>query len=221
MRWRVAILIGVLLAGCSHFTAKPATTIDHGQPDELKGAIILALVGHGYEIAAATAEGISTRPRFAGSRDELQWDIVARPTPAGAIIDTTAVNADGEIHERVAKWMVELRATIDRHLKQRPAAELALIGRSFGARVTVTNALPGSAACSPRGSVGATASGGLNGSRSVDVARRMLEIEGLAKEADTVVIETNNLVPMGFTVGVTLTGTAYSCSGTGPAPTVP
>jgi hypothetical protein len=213
MRPMPVFVLALLVLGCSNFTRKPAPMVAHGDMDALRGAVIVTLVAKGYEIDSVTDQGIATKKRHSGSRGELEWDVVVRPAAGGVVVDTNAVNAEGEVHERVARWMAEVKTAIEQTLQQRPVEDLVKVSRGFGTKVMVSNALPGGP-CTPLGTVSATAPG-MNAGEGVEAARRMLEIEGLIKQANFVVIETNNMVPMGFTVGTTLTGTAYSCQGPG------
>ncbi len=212
MRTVTISLLLLVICGCSPFTKKPVTVVNHDNMEVLKGAIIATLIGRGYEIESITDEGITTKERYAGSRNEVKWDIVVRPGPGGATVDTHSVNAEGEVDKHVAEWMADLKAHIERTLQKRTPDDLTAIAQNYAvAKVTVSNALPNTP-CSPLGTVSATAPG-MTAAQGIESARRMLEIEGVIKSADFVVIETNNMVPMGFTIGYTLTGTAYSCEG--------
>lgn len=205
------IFVLILTMGCSSYTKKPAPIVKYNQMDVLKGAVITALIGRGYEIGSISSEGIATKMRTAGDRGEVQWDIVVKPMLDGALIDTTAIDKEtGKVHKKVANWMVDLKAHVEKALRRAPD-DLIKVGQNFETiRVTVSNALPTSP-CTPVGTVSASAPG-ITAAQGIDAARKLLEIEGLIKGANFVVIETNNVQPMGFTLGYTLTGTAYQCT---------
>ncbi len=116
----VASLFG---SGCAT-VGKPHLTVEAGDASALFGAAAYALVSLGYEFQQDDNDVITTKERVAGSRGEVQWDIVLRPQGSGLLIDTNSVGADGKVNKHVAKYMKIVEGHIGRALREKPVDQL-------------------------------------------------------------------------------------------------
>jgi len=219
MSFRPVVLLSVFALGCSSMTEKPDLGVSHPDTDRLLGAAVLSLLELGYDLQGHGPD-LQTAERFAGADAELSWSISVRRSDGGVAVDTPEVDAEGEVSKFVARQMHWVERGISRNLETRPAEQLTRLGQGYPLldTVKVSRHEPAAGSCEELASIAGAAWSG-NAAEGLVAAKRKLRAEALARDANYVVLETQDKTFRGWHVmEYALAGTAYRCAAPAAAP---
>jgi hypothetical protein len=213
---KISTLLLVLAAfnsSCATMIEMTPVEITSPDSDVSYGAAILAAANMGYVAAEISKDKYVSQSRFAGTRDEVKWQIEIIRRGTTTTIHTPSVNGDGKVHRRVQSFLAHLQQDARKMLKIRSAQDLMTIGKKATeiAKVELKNSAP--SGCK---NLGFVAVGAFNKDPKVaNVSlRTLIQIETLIRGGNTAVTDNINtvLTPGAIGFSFSLSGTSYECS---------
>lgn len=122
---QVVALAG-LVAGCGAKQKDATFKVQNPDTYLLVGAAVLGMMQQGYEYTIDPATGrVSSPMLFAGSQNEVQYNIVATPLEKELEITTTVVDANGNIDKHVPAYTAKFKRLVDDIIHFMDASALA------------------------------------------------------------------------------------------------
>ena len=210
LRWALApaMMVGLIGTGCSSTRAVTDYDVAVDNVDEMRGALALALVKHGYEFDRIDQHGISTIPRAVKNSS-----FKLHTTVDGSTLRITSDRAkDGHVSGHVAKYIGIVRRSTLEFLDGTPADQLARIGAGLVTlqTIAVRGQRPKSNDCQRLETILVTqqigtALGGL------DAVRGALQLQALARGANFVHATMKGFRPGWGGVSADVTGELFAC----------
>jgi len=205
-----------LTSACATMIEMKPVEVTAPDGDVSYGAALLAAAQLGYVADSISSDKYLSQSRFAGSRDEVTWQIEITRQGNRVEIRTPSVSGDGKVHRRVQGFLANIQADAMKYLKIRPAKDLATIGKRATdiAKIELRNTSP--TGCRSLGFISVSTFN--KDPRVANVAlRNMFQIETLIRGGNTAVTENVNSVyaPGAIGYNYSLSGTGYDCSLTG------